>query len=87
MGSGQNGHTDAVDILLQGRFDNLLRALPQTGINNFHTGITKSPRHDKSPAVVTIESRFGNEYSKWRFGRLLRHSLCYIARRYFPPTS
>ena len=50
-----------IHVLLQRRFDNHLRGLPQTRVNDLHPSIPQCAGDDLSPTVVTVEARLGNQ--------------------------
>ena len=53
---GEDLQADAVDILLNGRRDNLLRGLVRAGVDNLKARIPKSPRHNLCPSVMPVQS-------------------------------
>ena len=43
--------------------DNLLRGLPQAGVDDFHPRIAQGARHNLGPPVVAVQAGFGNQNS------------------------
>ena len=63
MGSGENGQADDVGVFLQRRGDDLLRCLPEAGVDNLHACVAQCTRDHLRPTVVAVESRLGDDYS------------------------
>ncbi|SVA23848.1 uncharacterized protein METZ01_LOCUS76702 [marine metagenome] len=61
MGTRQNRQANNPGIFLQGRLNNLLRSLSETGVYDLHALVAQCARDDLRPAVVTIETRFSND--------------------------
>ena len=61
VGARQDRQADDVGVLLQrGRHD-LLRRLPQPGVDDLHAGVAQRPGDDLRAPVVPIEPRLGND--------------------------
>ena len=71
MRAAEDGEADGVDVLLDGRGDDLLRRLAQAGVDDFHAGVAQRARNDLRAAVVAIQPRFGNQYSYFLLGHEL----------------
>src|SRR5207237_235769 len=52
---------DRVDVLLDRGLDDVLRTLPQAGVDDLHAGVAQRAGDDLGPAVVAVESRFRNQ--------------------------
>src|SRR5438874_12771139 len=63
MSSGKHGESNDVDIFLQRRVDHLFGSLPESGVDDFETGIAKSAGNHFRTAVMPIESWLGNEHT------------------------
>ena len=63
MRSRQQRQTDCIDIFLKGGFGNLFGRLMQTRVDDLETMITQRSRDGLRAAIVSIQTRFGNDYS------------------------
>src|SRR4051794_32764811 len=63
MCSRQDGEPNYLNVLLQGSIDDHFRRLPETGVDYFHSSVTKSTSNNLRAAIVSIEARLGNEYT------------------------
>src|SRR5438876_530909 len=52
---------DRVDVLLDRGLDDVLRRLPQAGVDDLHAGVAQRAGDDLGPAVVAVESRFRDQ--------------------------
>src|SRR5947208_5995700 len=52
---------DRVDVLLDRGLDDVLRRLPQPGVDDLHAGVAQRAGDDLGPAVVAVESRFRDQ--------------------------
>src|SRR5688572_33240908 len=66
--TGKNRKTDNIHILLEGSFSDHFRRLAQTSIDDLHAGVTQSTGDHFCTAVMSIETRFGNQYAYFLFG-------------------
>ena len=59
----QDRQADDIRVLLQCRRHNLLRSLPEAGIDHLHAGIAERAGNDLRPTVVTIQPGLGDHHS------------------------
>src|SRR5205823_3833711 len=52
---------DRVDVLLDRGLDDVLRRLPEPGVDDLHAGIAQRAGDDLGPTVVAVESRFRDQ--------------------------
>src|SRR5881396_1301027 len=57
----QAGEADRIDVLLDCGLDDVLRRLPEARIDDLHPRVAQRPGDDLRPAIVTVQSGFGNE--------------------------
>src|SRR5688572_22884245 len=65
----QAGQADEVDVLLDGRRDDLLRRLPEPGVDDLVAGVAQGAGDDLGAAVVAVQARLRDENAD----RALRH--------------
>src|SRR5439155_21440008 len=61
MRPAQAGEADRIDVFLDRGLDDILRGLPQARIDDLHPRVAQRPGDDLRPAIVTVQSGFGNE--------------------------
>src|SRR5262245_31526102 len=67
MGPGKDGKADGVHVLLKGRVDDHFRRLVQPRINDLETSVSQGPGDHLRTAIVTVQTRFADEYSDFAF--------------------
>jgi hypothetical protein len=65
VGARQDRQADDVGVLLQRGRGNLLRRLPQAGVDDFHAGIAKRPGDHFGAAIVPVEARLRDHHSQF----------------------
>ena len=60
VGAGEDAEADDVGVLLGGGRDDLLRALPQAGVDDLHARVAQRAGDHLGAAVVAVESRLGD---------------------------
>jgi len=68
VGSGEDGQSDGIDILLDGGVDDLFWGLVQARVDDFEACVPEPSGDDFGSPVVSIESRFSDEDSDSSFG-------------------
>jgi len=63
MSAGKTAQAYQINIFLYRCIDYLLRCLVQAKIDNFKAGIAIRPGDNLCSPIMTIQSRFGDEYS------------------------
>jgi len=63
--SAQDRQANDVDVFLDRRVGDHLRRLVQAGVDHFHSRIAQRGGNDLRAAVVSIETRLGNEHAYW----------------------
>ena len=63
MCSGQEGQSQSISVLLNNSLHHLFRRLVQTGVDDLKTSVTKGSSNNLGAAVVSVQSRFGDDYS------------------------
>src|SRR5436190_11389652 len=61
----QNRETDYIDVFLNRRGRDHLGSLMKSSVDDFHSRVTERGGDDFCAAVVSVEARFGDEYSNW----------------------
>ncbi len=74
MRARQDAHGDDVDVFLDGSLDDLLRSLPQAGIDHLHSRVAHRSSDYLGAPVVPIQARFGHEHSYLAIHRSLLRS-------------
>src|SRR5262249_13791739 len=59
--AGQNRQPDRCGVLLERGGHDLLRGLVQPGVDHLYPGVTKRPRHDLGPPVVSVQAGLGDD--------------------------
>ena len=67
-GPGEDGESDAVDVLLNGGGDDHLRGLSEAGVDDLHAGVAEGTGDDLCATVVAVEAGFGDQNTDWRSG-------------------
>src|SRR5215218_6330830 len=62
VGTRKNAQPDHIDVLLQRGVGDHLWRLKQSGVNNLHSSIPKRADHHLSPAVMSVEAWFCDQY-------------------------
>jgi hypothetical protein len=57
----QDGEADECDVLLQRDRDNVLDALPDTGIDDLEPSVAQRPGDDLRAAVMSVKARLGHQ--------------------------
>jgi len=60
--SGKNGQADDLHIFLKRGIDDHFRGLPETSIDNLHTGIPQRSSDYLGAPVVSVEAGFGDQH-------------------------
>ena len=63
VGARQDRQADDVGVFLQGGADDLLRRLPQAGVDDLHAGVAQRARDHLGAAVVPVEPGLGDDDS------------------------
>jgi len=63
MRAGQNRQPDRIDVFLHGSAHDHLGSLAETGVDDFHPGVSKRARDDFDAAIVPVKSGLREEYS------------------------
>src|SRR5215470_16736742 len=61
VGTGQNAQADRINVLLDGRLDDLLRRAVQSGVNHLHARIAQRSRHYFCSPVMAVQPRLADE--------------------------
>ena len=61
MRPGVTGQADAVRVLLDGRFRDLLGGLVQAGVDDLEARVAQCPGHHLCSTVVSVETRLRHE--------------------------
>jgi hypothetical protein len=61
MSTRQEGKAYHLNVFLQGRNGYHLGRLAQSGVDDLHTGIAKSPSNHFRATIMPIEAEFGDE--------------------------
>ena len=61
MGCGVDGKTDGIHVFLERRAGDLFRSVVDAEIDHLHPSVPQSPSDNLNPAVVTVETDFGNQ--------------------------
>ena len=69
VGAGEDREADGVDVFLHCRGNDLLRSLPQSRVDHFHSGIAERPGDDLRAAIVAVEAGLRDENSETRVAR------------------
>jgi hypothetical protein len=59
--AGEYGKADRVDVLLDRRRRDLLRALVQAGLDDLDSGVAQRPRHHLRAPVVPVKAGLGDD--------------------------
>src|SRR5271168_3696753 len=63
MSAGKNRQANHLHVFLERRVHNHLRRLPKTRIDDLHSRVTEGSCDHLRATVVSIEARFGNQYT------------------------
>ncbi len=61
VGATEQAQADGVDILLDGRRDDLLGTAADAGVDHLITGLAEQARHVLGTAVVPVKARFADQ--------------------------
>ncbi len=67
MRTGKNGEADDVDIFLQGGLGDHVGGLADAGVDDFEAGVTQGAGDDFGPAVMAVETGFGDKNADFAF--------------------
>ena len=62
VGAGEDAEADDVGVLLLGGGDDLLRALPQPGVDDLHARVAQRAGHHLGAPVVAVEAGLGDQH-------------------------
>src|SRR6266540_1303976 len=79
VGAAQRREANRVDVLLDRGFDDVLRRLPQAGVDDLHPGVPQRARDDLGAAVMPIQAGLRDEHAD-----LLRHGASSVEQRFLP---
>src|SRR5215207_2106564 len=71
MGTGKNAKSDHVNVFLQRGICNHFGRLEQASVDHLHPCISEGAHHYLRTAIVSVETRLGDQYPDWR-GSLTR---------------